>query len=120
MNRGVKVEIFDLARTNVFTVVPKAFQYDKIVFASPTYNTMALPFMDTFIQALTSRGFQNKKVGFIENGSWAITAAKKMREAFEGSANVELIEPVVSIKSTLSNENLEEINNLINELLKIK
>lgn len=115
---GVKVEIFDLARTNVLSVVPKAFQYDRLVLASPTYNTLALPFMDTFIQALVSRNIQNKKIGFIENGSWAITAAKKMKEAFEGSSNIEFLVPVVSIKSTMNNDNKEELKNLITELLK--
>lgn len=115
---GVKVLIYDLARTNVLSVVPKAFQYDRLVLASPTYNTLALPFMDTFIQALISRNIQNKKIGIIENGSWAITAAKKMKEAFDGSSNIEFLEPIVSIKSTMNNDNKEEMKNLISELLK--
>lgn len=115
---GVNVEIYDLARTNVLEVIPKAFKYDKLVLASPTYNTNALPFLDTFISGLTSRNFQNKKVGFIENGSWAITAARKMKEQFASSPNIEFIESIVSITSTISEDNKTEINELKTNLMK--
>lgn len=115
---GVDVEIVDLARSDVFNAVALAFKYDKLILASPTYNTVVLPFMENFINVLLARGFQGKKIGFIENGSWAITAARKMKEAFEGSQNIEFLEPVVSIKSAMTDVNLEEIKALKEAILK--
>ena len=73
--------------------------------------------MENFINVLLARGFQGK-IGFIENGSWAITAARKMKEAFEGSQNIEFLEPVVSIKSAMTDVNLEEIKALKEAILK--
>ncbi|MCK9470968.1 MAG: FprA family A-type flavoprotein [Bacilli bacterium] len=113
-----EVAIFDLARSDVFGAIASAFKYDKLVLASPTYNTAVLPFMDNFINGLVSRNYSGRKIGIIENGSWAITAAKKMKEAFLNSSNIEFLEPIVSIRSSIAEVNLDEIEQLKLALLK--
>src|SRR5690606_35943787 len=117
INQNEKVQIFDLARCDVFSAISSAFKYDKLILASPTYNTVVLPFMENFINGLVSRNYQGRKIGFIENGSWAITAAKKMKEPFLTSPNIEFLEPIVSIKSSLTDVNIQELNDLKNALL---
>jgi len=86
------------------------------VLASPTYNADVFPFMRTFIHHLTSRGFQNRTIGLIENGSWAPTAAKVMRGMLEGCKNISFTETTVTVRSTLSDESLAQIDALAKEL----
>lgn len=112
-----QVEMYDLARTDVFQVIAKAFQYDKLVLASPTYNTEVLPFMNTFLNGLLSRNFQNRKVALIENGSWAISAAKKMKEILANAVGLEFYEKVITIKSKVTKENHNDLQELAKELM---
>ncbi len=85
---GVKVAVSDLARCDMAEAVEDAFRYSKLVLATTTYNTDIFPFMRTFIDHLTERNFQNRTVAFIENGSWAPTAAKIMKGMLEKSKNL--------------------------------
>ena len=100
-DKGEKVTVHDLARTDMAEAVEDAFRYGRLVLATTTYNTEIFPFMREFINHLTERGYCNRKVGIIENGSWAPMAAKVIKGMLEGSKNLEIVEPVVTIKSAL-------------------
>lgn len=101
-DKGEKVTVHDLARTDMAEAVEDAFRYGRLVLATTTYNTEIFPFMREFINHLTERGYCNRKVGIIENGSWAPMAAKVIKGMLEGSKNLEIVEPVVTIKSALN------------------
>ena len=96
--------------------VEDAFRYDKIVLATTTYNGDIFPFMKEFINHLTEHNFQNRTVAFIENGTWAPTAAKVMQKMLENSKNITFAENSVRIMSALNEENLEQIDKLAEEL----
>ncbi len=110
------VEITDLARDDWAEAVEDAFRYDKLVLATTTYNSEIFPFMRQFIDHLTERNFQKKTVAFIENGSWAPTAAKVMRGMFEKSKDITFAKNTVSILSAMNEENKEQIKALAAEL----
>lgn len=113
-----KVSVTDLARDDMAEAVEDAFRYGTIVLATTTYNADIFPFMRTFIEHLTERNFQNRTVAFVENGSWAPTAAKVMRAMFEKSKNLRFAETVVHLKSALSDTSRGEIEALADELVK--
>ncbi len=112
-----KVVVNDLARCDMAEAVEDAFRYGKIVLATTTYNGDIFPFMKTFIDHLTERNFQNKTVGFIENGSWAPVAVKKMQAGFEKSKNITFCNTSVKIMSALSDESRAQISALADELI---
>ena len=113
-----KVVVNDLARCDMAEAVEDAFRYGKLVLATTTYNADIFPFMKEFINHLTERGYKNRTIGFIENGSWAPTAAKVMGRMLEQCKDITYTEATVTLKSALSDENTEQINNLANELCK--
>ena len=113
-----KVVVCDLAREDMAEAVEDAFRYGKLVLATVTYNADIFPFMRTFIEHLTERNYQNRTIGLIENGSWAPTAAKVMKGMFEKSKNITWLEKEVKIMSSLSEENLAEIDAMAEELCK--
>ena len=115
-NGTPKVALCDLAREDMAECVEDAFKYGKIVLATTTYNAGIFPFMDEFINHLLERNYQNRKIGFIENGTWAPLAAKIMKGKFENSKNITFMEPVVKILSALTDENKEQINALADAL----
>ena len=117
-NLGCKKVVFcDLAREDMAEAVEDAFRYGKIVLATTTYNGDIFPFMSHFIEALIERGYKNRKIGLIENGSWAPLAAKKMRDRFEKSAGLEFAENTVTIRSAVNEQNIEQIKALAKEML---
>lgn len=113
-----KVVVNDLARCDMAEAVEDAFRYGKIVFATTTYNGEIFPFMREFINELTERNFQNKLVGFIENGSWAPVAAKYMKRMLENSKNISYTETTVKILSALNKDSLNAIDALADEFCK--
>ena len=115
-NGTPKVVLADLAREDMAECVEDAFRYGKIVLATTTYNAGIFPFMDTFIAHLVERNWQNKKVGLIENGTWAPLAAKIMSEKLANSKNVQILSPVVRILSSLTDENKAQIKALADAL----
>ena len=118
LKRGCpKVAIADLARDDMPETVEDAFRYGKLVLAAPTYNAGVFPFMRTFIEHLTERNYQNRTVGFIENGTWAPMAAKTMKGMFEGSKGIAFVEPVVTIKSALNDESRAQVAALADALV---
>ena len=112
-----KVAISDLARDDMAEAVEDAFRYGKIVLATTTYNADVFPFMREFIEHLTERNYQNRKIGFIENGSWAPTAAKVMKGMLEGCKNTTFAETEVKILSAMTEENKTQIEQLAKELI---
>lgn len=111
-----KVVVQDLARCDMSEAVEDAFRYGKIVLATTTYNGEIFPFMRDFISHLTEHNFQNRTVGFIENGSWAPMATRVMRGMLEKCKNMQYTESTVKILSSLSEENLAEVDALAAEL----
>ncbi len=112
-----KVSIADLARDDMAEAVEDAFRYDRLVLASITYDAGIFPVMESFIAHLKSKNYQNRKVGFIENGSWAPIAAKKMRAELEGLKNITFMNNTVSIKSAMKEADIKQIEALADELL---
>lgn len=113
-----KVTVTDLARDDMAEAVEDAFRYGKLVLATTTNNGDIFPFMKTFIEHLTERGYKNRTIGLIENGSWAPTAAKTMLKMFEGSKNLTFTDTTVTIKSAVNAENEAQIAALAEELCK--
>ena len=113
-----KVSIADLAREDMAECVEDGFRYGKLVLATTTYNAEIFPFMKQFIDHLTERGYQNRTIGLIENGSWAPTAAKTMKAMFEKSKNITWLDTTVSIKSAVKAENIAQIEAMADELMK--
>ncbi|MBR3994411.1 MAG: flavin reductase [Clostridia bacterium] len=110
------LKVYDLARCDMSEAVADAFRFSKLVLATTTYNAEIFPFMREFINHLTERGFKNRTVAFIENGSWAPLAAKVMKELLDGCKNISYTENKVRIMSALNSESREQITALANEL----
>ena len=111
-----KVVVNDLARCDMAEAVEDAFRYSKLVLATTTYNGDVFPFMKEFIHHLTERGYQNRTIGLVENGSWTPTAVKVMLKMFEDSKNLTFCENTVRILSALSDDSRAQIEALAKEL----
>ncbi len=112
-----KVAVNDLARCDMAEAVEDAFRYGKIVLATTTYCNEIFPFMREFIAQLTEHNLQNKKIGFIENGSWSPVATKVMKEMLSSCKNLTFTDTNVKILSSLSEQNIEELDKLAKEIL---
>ena len=112
-----KVVVNDLARCDMAEAVEDAFRYGKLVLATTTYNGDIFPFMKEFIHHLTERNYQNRTVGFMENGSWAPVAAKTMTKMLENSKNITYTQNNVKILCAMNDANKAEIAALAEELL---
>lgn len=110
-----KVVLSDLARSDMAENVEDAFRYDRLVLATTTYNGEIFPFMREFINHLTERNYQNRRVAFIENGSWAPTAARVMAKMLENSKNLTFAENTVHIQSALNDSSRAQIEALAEE-----
>lgn len=116
--KGVeKVVLTDLANDDIDEAVEDAFRYSKVVLAASSYNARVFPPMEHFLTKLRDRNYQNRKVGIIENGSWAPSAGKCMEAILSEMKNIEIIEPMVTIKSAMKENNIEEMNQLISKIL---
>ena len=111
-----KVTVTDLARDDMAEAVEDAFRYSKLVLATTTYNGDIFPFMKEFIHHLTERGYQNRTVAFVENGSWAPVAAKVMGKMLEGSKNLTYTQNNVRLLSALNADSEAQIEALAQEL----
>ena len=112
-----KVAVNDLARCDMAEAVEDAFRYGKLVLATTTYNGGIFPFMHEFIHHLTDHGFKNRKIGIIENGSWAPVAAKTIVKMFEGSKDITFTDTTVTVASSVKDETVEQIKKLATEIL---
>lgn len=114
--KGVKVAFTDLTRDDMAEAVEDAFRYSKMILAGATYDGGVFSPMEDFLHRLKHKGYQNKTVGLIENGSWAPLANKVMKEMLTPMKNVTICENTVTIKSTYKDENQEAINQLVEEI----
>ena len=114
---GTKAVVYDIARCDMSAAVADAFRFDRLVLASPTYNGDVFPCMHAFLHALVSRGFRNRRVGLIENGSWAPMAAKVMQQTLSACDSIEFL-PSVTVRSAMNDQSVKDINALAQELLK--
>ena len=110
--RGEKVRVYDLARCDQTQAVSDAFRFDRLVLATTTYNGDVFPPMDAFLRHLTARGFQNRRLGLMENGTWAPLAAKKMQELLAACKQLAIAEPTVRILSALDEGSLGQLDAL--------
>lgn len=112
-----KVAVNDLARCDMAEAVEDAFRYGKLVLATTTYNGEVFPFMREFLHHLTERGFQNRTIGIVENGSWAPVAAKYIKKHFETGKNLTFTDTTVTIRSALDAASTAQVEALAKELL---
>ena len=112
-----KVVITDLSRCDMAEAVEDAFRYDRLVTAAPSYDGGVFPAMEDFLMHLKSKAYQNRTVAIIENGSWAPSAGKKMKEYFSAMKNITMIEEMVTIRSSVKENNIAELEKLANALL---
>ena len=110
--KGVKAVVCDLNTDSMTEAFEDAFRYDRIVFVSITYNGTIFPSMNTFIEGLVERGYQNKKVGIIENGTWAPMAGKVIQEKLSKLKNITIVEPIVKITSRLDDISISQVKEL--------
>lgn len=107
-----KVVVSDLAREDMAEVIEDAFRYDRMVLAAASYDAGVFPCMQDFLHHLQSKAYQNRKVGIMENGSWAPTAARTMKSILETMKNIEIVEPTVTIRSVMKDSDLPEMEKL--------
>ena len=116
--KGVEtVKITDLAREDWAEAIEDAFRYDRMVVASPTYDGGIFTPVLEFLQHINSKMYQNRKVGIIENGSWAPMAGKKIKEFLTGMKNIEIVEPTVTVKSAMKQNTIKDLESLADSLL---
>ncbi len=113
-----KVAISDLCREDMHESVEDAFRYDRLVLAASSYDAEVFPPMAEFLHHLKAKNYQKRTVAIMENGSWAPTAARVMKAQLEGMKNIDIIEPVITIKSTMKPDNVEQMKELAKVLVK--
>ena len=96
--------------------IEDAFRYDRLVVAAPTYDGGVMPIMHDFLHHLAIKAYQNRTVAIIENGSWAPAAGKKMLEAFQQMKDITIIEPIVTVESTVKAKTIEDLKALADKL----
>ena len=111
------VVLYDLARADVAAVVADAFRYDRMILAAASYDAGVFPCMETFLNHLKAKAYQKRTVGLTENGFWAPSAGRVMKKALEECKEIEIVEPIVTIKSTLKTENLPQLSALADAIL---
>lgn len=116
-NGAKKVVLTDLSRCDMAEAVEDAFRYDKIIFASSSYNFGVFTPMEQLLNHLKERNYQNKKVGIVENGTWAPTAGKCIKDALSQMKDISTIEPMVTIRSKLNDESREKLEELAKNIL---
>lgn len=114
--KGVKVSVADIARDDLHEAVEDAFRYDRMVLCAPTYDGGIMPIMEDFINHLRIKTYQNRKVGFVENGTWAPVAGKKMMEEMGAMKNITIIEPLVTVESAVKAKTIENLKLLADAL----
>ncbi len=112
-----KIAMSDLAREDMAEAVEDAFRYGTLLLATTTYNGDVFPYMKEFLHALCERGYRNRRIGMIENGSWAPVAAKKMRSMLEECKDLTFVEPTVTVRSAMTEQNRAEIKTLAKALM---
>ena len=112
------IKLMDLARDDIHEAVSDAFKYNKMIVLASSYNMGVFPPMETFLNTLKAKNYQNRKVGIIENGSWAPSAGRCMIASFEEMKNIAVIEPIITIKTRMKENNIKDIETLCNNITK--
>lgn len=112
-----KIVVSDLAREDMAEVIEDAFRYDKMILAAASYDGGVFPCMESFLNHLKAKAYQSRTVGILENGSWAPSAGRVMKAALEGMKNITLVEPEVTIKSTMKPEDVKNLEALADAIL---
>lgn len=112
------IAVYDVSVTDPSYLLSEAFRCDRIVFASPTYNAGIFPKMETLLTELKAHNFQNRKVAVIENGTWAISAGKQMKEILSQMKNIEIYENTMTVKSSMAETQLAELDHIVEFLAK--
>lgn len=112
------IKLMDLTRDDMHEAVSDAFKYNKIIVLASSYNMGVFPPMELFLNTLKAKNYQNRRVGIIENGSWAPSAGRCMIASFEEMKNIAVIEPVITIKTSMKENNIDEIEKLCNNIIK--
>ena len=113
-----KVVLSNLVTDDMAEIIEDAFRYDKVILAAASYNAEVFPPMEQFLSHLRGKNYQNRKIGLIENGTWAPSAAKCMKEFIDGMKDITLCEKIVTIKSVMNKENIIEMEELADEILR--
>jgi flavorubredoxin len=113
-----EVVLADLSRTDFAENLENAFKYDKLILAASTYNMGVFTPMEQFLNELKVKNYQNRKIAIIENGTWAPNAGKCMKDILTGMKDIEVVEPVVTVRSTLSEENIKQLELMADSLIK--
>ncbi len=112
-----KVVLTDLSREDIAEAVENCFKYSKVIFASSTYNMEMFSPMRNLLMDLKEKNYQNRTIGIIENGTWAPNSAKCIKEVVSTMKNINMVEPIVTIRSTLKNNDIEKLNELAEKIL---
>ena len=112
-----KVVVSDLSRNDMSETIANAFRYDKLIIASPTYDAGLFPSTEKFLRNLKHKNYQNRRIGIIENGSWAPMAAKCMNDIIKEMKNIETCNTTVTIKTRMNDESKKKMKELVKELL---
>lgn len=111
------IVVSDLSRADMAEVIEDAFRYDKMIIASPTYDAGLFPTTEKFLRHLKAKNYQNRKIGLIENGSWAPMAGKHMKDIIKDMKDITLCEPMVTIKTTMNEETVKKLEELAEEFV---
>lgn len=117
-NGEKNIKLVDLARADLSETISDAYKYDKIILAASSYNMGVFPCMENYLRQLVAKNFQNRKIAIIENGTWAPSAAKSMKEILSNAKNIEYIEPIITIKSNMNEQNIKDMKELSKNILK--
>lgn len=115
---GQTAVVTDLARCDMSEALEDAFRYGRVILCASSYNAGLMPFMEDFLHHLAAKAYQNRKIALVENGTWAPSAAKTMREIIGGFKNIELVEPHVTIRGPVKASDIPALQNLVTEILK--
>ena len=114
---GIKTKMFDVSVTPASEIISAAFRYSHLVFASPTYNNGIFVAMEALLHDLTAHNIQNRTLAFIENGTWAATSGKLMKQLFDSSKNMTILEPMLSLKSSLKENQLDDLTQMAKAII---
>ena len=117
-NTAEKIVLSDLSREDIAECIEDAFRYDKMIVMASSYNGKVFPVMEEFLTKLLDKNYQKRKVGIVQNGSWAPSAAKCMNDIISKMKDVEIEEPVVTIKTKMNDESKQMLNELATNILK--
>lgn len=114
-----KIVVSDLAREDMAEVIEDAFRYDKMVIATPTYDAGLFPATEKFLRHLKHKNYQNRKIGIIENGSWAPMAAKCVQDILKDMKDIEIFNTIVTVKTSMKEDTIKQLKKLANEITSI-